>query len=512
MKKFYFLLAICGLMTWAVTSCDPVTPDPPKTDPDTTTVTPVDTTEITPVDTTTVNPQDTIPVDTTSTPEVPERPQSVPKKHLIEEFTGQDCGYCPYGMDCVHEFTDNDTNWIVVLHHYGYQQDHFSVSGSKKITSKLGVSGAPTISINRAATKSDAGKKTCFHPGYLPTTDKGQFDESTYVSIGIDNTYDASSGTLNVHLSGVVCKDEFPALKLTVLVKESGMIDYQADYYGTYEGWQDFRHANAVRAFLTEPLGDDVQVDSTFRWSADYELTLDSKWVPENCAVVAVVSEAFKPVVQVEQRPVVDCTEGGADILHGGITAVPVPDYYPEPGEDISTKTYSGVDVDTLNIANAYYSPVSELQVNYWTIQAYSTTKTIKVNKTSCLPFAFLYLFTKTSERSIPTGTYELNTSMQPGTAYAGFRDDENVEIDGSSFYYTSKAYFQQGYLVPEAQWLIVDGTLTVTDKGWQLDGHALNGTPIHLFGSRAINNQGRSSAPRRSVRGRLAGRAGDPY
>ena len=47
-------------------------------------------------------------------------PESFPKKHLIEEFTGQDCGYCPYGMDCVHDFAGNDSNWIVVLHHYGY--------------------------------------------------------------------------------------------------------------------------------------------------------------------------------------------------------------------------------------------------------------------------------------------------------------------------------------------------------------------------------------------------------
>ena len=31
-------------------------------------------------------------------------PDSFPKKHLIEEFTGQGCGYCPYGMDCIHDF------------------------------------------------------------------------------------------------------------------------------------------------------------------------------------------------------------------------------------------------------------------------------------------------------------------------------------------------------------------------------------------------------------------------
>ena len=82
-------------------------------------------------------PQDDPAADTTATdePEV-QLPSAFPKKHLIEEFTGQDCGYCPYGMDCVHQFVDNDTNWVVVLHHYGYSKDHFSVAGSQSINQK----------------------------------------------------------------------------------------------------------------------------------------------------------------------------------------------------------------------------------------------------------------------------------------------------------------------------------------------------------------------------------------
>lgn len=552
MKKIFLFILACCMLAWAVTSCeDPLSPDPVTPETDTTAVTPdtivapSDTivvpsdstlvpsdsivnpqdTIVNPQDTivnpqdTIVNPQDTVvtppqdtvvtppldtvvtPPDTVVTPEpvLPPRPESFPKKHLIEEFTGQDCGYCPYGMDCVHDFIGNDTNWIVVLHHYGYQKDHFSVSGSQNITSKLGVNGAPTIAVNRATTKSEAGRVICFHPGYLPTTGKQQFSATTYVSLNISNTYDEASRTLQVHLSGMTCNDDHPALMLTVMLKESGMVDYQQDYYGTYEGWKEFRHTNAVRAFLSAPLGDSVHVDNTYQWSADYELQLDSKWVPENCAVVALVSEAFKPVVQAEQRPVVRGTRGGADIQHGGITAVPVADYYPEPGTDISPMTYSGREADTLTVANAYYTPVSSLGVNYWQIQAYNSAKTVKVNRTSCVPFADFYLFTSLDVKTIPVGTYELNNSMQPGTAYAGYRDDENVVIEGSSFYYISKTYFQQGYLVPQAQWLIVDGTLTVTESGWSIDGHAMNGTDIHLFGSKPVSVRGRASAPRKT-------------
>lgn len=425
-------------------------------------------------------------------------PESFPKKHLIEEFTGQDCGYCPYGMDCVHDFIGNDENWVLILHHYGYQKDHFSVTGSQKITSKLGVNGAPTIAIDRKATKSDAGNVICFHPGYLPTAKTSQFETTTYASIEIDNTYSEADRKLNVHINGLVVKEDHPNLMLTVLVKESGMIDYQQDYYGTFEGWQEFRHANAVRAYLTAPLGDSLHVQSNHSWSADYELTLDSKCIAENCAVVAFITENFKPVVQAEQEPVVKGTEGGLNILHGGITPVPVADYYPEPGEDIAPSTYSGRDADTLTTANAYYYSYSSEGFNYWQVQAYNTSKTVKVNNTTCVPFLDLYLFTKIDETTIPLGTYKLNTSTKPGSAYAGFRDDEQMEIGGSSFYYTSKSYFSQGYLVPEAQWLIADGTLTVTKDGWEITGHARNGSDIKLVGTKPITIQGRAGAPQR--------------
>lgn len=181
---------------------------------------------------------------TACNPNTPNEPirDSYPKKHLIEEFTGQDCGYCPYGMNCVHEFMENDTNWVLVLHHYGYKKDNFSVAGSKTITNALlgPNDGAPSITINRAKTKykDEYGSNrnmVVFHPAYLETTSKSQFDETTYASINIYNSYNANTRELNVKVSGALSRKDVESLRLTVLVKESGMIDYQQDYYNTYE-------------------------------------------------------------------------------------------------------------------------------------------------------------------------------------------------------------------------------------------------------------------------------------
>lgn len=457
MKKFILFSIIAA---WTLTACEPVTPEEPQK-------------------------EDTIPA-------------SFPKKQLIEEFTGQTCGYCPYGMDCVHDYIGNDTNWVLVLHHFGYAADNYTVKGSKTITNALGVDGAPNITINRAKTKYGIKATTVFHPGYLEETEKAQFETETYASIHLDNSYDPATRELIIKVSGAICKEEHPDLKLTILVKESGMIGKQADYYGSFEGWKEFRHTNAVRAFLTEPKGDSLLIINQ-RYKATYSMLLDQKWVPENCMVVAFISEAFKPVIQAEQKPVIAGTQGGADIKHGGITPIAVPDYYPEPSATAAPSDYSGYAVDTLDVATAF-SSISD-GVKVWQIQTYNMNNSVTVDKTVCVPFTFIFLITETSATNIPAGSYPLNLSRQAGTVLAGYRDDERQQIDGSTFYYTSLSWLKDGYLDPKAQWLIADGEMTVTDTGWELIGHALNGSDIHLVGSTPIVNGDKTSAPKKPLK-----------
>lgn len=416
-------------------------------------------------------------------------PDSFPKKHLIEEFTGQTCGYCPYGMNCIHDFMENDTNFILVLHHYGYSKDHFTIAGSKTITSALKVNGAPTMTINRAKTSyMEEGIKrsaTTFHPGYLPDVDKAQFEKTTYASVNIQNTYDPSSRELKVTVSGALCKQDYPLLNLTVMVKESGMIDTQADYYYSFEGWQEFRHANAVRAILTNAKGDELLVDSTRHYKEEYTLTLENDWVPENCMVVAFLSEEFQPVVQAAQKPVVEGTKGGADIRHGGITPVPVPDYYPEPSATASPQDFSAKEREILADSYAYSESYPSEGLVLWTIQAYNISYSVNVSGTLCIPFAQLYLVMPYEDKpALPTGTFQINASEEPNTVIAGTRDDEEAQIYGSQFYFTDKSYFNQGYLNPQAQWLINSGSMIINKDGWTIDGKTYNGSEIHLSGA----------------------------
>lgn len=423
-------------------------------------------------------------------------PESFPKTHLIEEFTGQGCGYCPRGMDEVHAYMDENPNYVLVMHHT-YGTDHFTVSGSKTIASAYDVDAAPQACVDRSKTKSVDGNMIIFNPIYMYSVDPDQFEKTTYASVNIENEYNAETRELRVVVTGAICKTESPALKLTVLVKESGMIDSQQDNYNTFEGWQEFRHTNAVRAFLSKAMGNAITVGNQ-RYTESFVYKMKSTWNPENCMVVAFLTEEDNVVVQASEKPVVAGTKGGADILHGGITPVAVPDYYPEPNETAGPATYSGREAENLTVSNAYYDQFEAYGITRWIIEAYNKSTTATVSGVKSIPFVELYLLTAYSDSpALPIGTFPINATQEAETVIAGFRNDNPQQLGGSIFYFLNRSYFNQGYFYPTAEWLITDGEMIITDEGWTLNGHARNGSEIHLTGA-ALVDKTQTNAPAR--------------
>ena len=92
-------------------------------------------------------------------------PSSFPRKFLLEHFTGEGCIYCPGGMAAMVEYIQNTTTpCIWVSHHYGYQDDEYTIPENAKIGKASGVEDAPNVSINRTKI---TGTAIGFHPGYL---------------------------------------------------------------------------------------------------------------------------------------------------------------------------------------------------------------------------------------------------------------------------------------------------------------------------------------------------------
>ena len=254
-------------------------------------------------------------------------PSSFPRKYLIEHFTGDQCGYCPYGMYSIMEYAAyyTTTPCIWVSHHYGYNTDEYTISESAKIASTCGVDGAPNMAMNRTKVM---GTTIAFHPGYLvedgmAATIANKCDTVAEASVVINHTYNADTRELNVTVSGQVANTTTTAYLLTVLIKENGLIGKQADYYWSWKtaGYKEFMHPCVARDLLTiSQLGDTVKVENQ-AYSKTFTYTVSEKWVAENCNVVAYITPlSKKPVINAEETPLVAGTTGGKEYQPFGIT------------------------------------------------------------------------------------------------------------------------------------------------------------------------------------------------
>ena len=251
---------------------------------------------------------------------------SFPRKYLIEHFTGDQCGYCPSGMFSMVEYIQQtSTPCIWVSHHYGYNQDEYTISESAKIGSTCGVQAAPNMAMNRTKVM---GTSIAFHPGYLvedgmAETIADKCDTTAEASVMIDHTYDAATKQLHVTVSGLVANTNVEEYLLTVIIKENGLIGKQADYSYSWKtaGYKEFLHPCVARDVIsTSQLGDTVKV-TNHRYSQSYTYTIADKWVPENCCVVAYITPLNKkPVINAEETPLVAGTTGGAEYLPFAIT------------------------------------------------------------------------------------------------------------------------------------------------------------------------------------------------
>ena len=256
-----------------------------------------------------------------------EVPESFPRKYLIEHFTGDQCGYCPYGMYSIMEYCADYTTTpcIWVSHHYGYNTDEYTISESAKIATTCGVSGAPNMAMNRTKVQ---GTSIAFHPGYLvengmANTIASKCPATAEASVVIDHTFDAETRELNVTVSGQVANTTTTEYLLTVLIKENGLIGKQADYYWSWKtaGYKEFMHPCVARDLLTvSQLGDTVKVENQ-AYSKTFTYTVSEKWVAENCQVVAYITPlAKKPIINAEETPLVAGTTGGVEYQPFGIT------------------------------------------------------------------------------------------------------------------------------------------------------------------------------------------------
>ena len=384
-----------------------------------------------------------------------------PRKFLIEHFTTEKCGFCPYGMYSIVEgIKGQEDQYIWVSHHYGYGTDPYTITENGTIGNKLGVSGAPSMCINRTIQNGPAALTS--HPAYLPEITITDSKEAI-ASVNIDRTYDPETRALKVKVSGEVGTTELTEVRLSILIKENGLVGPQADYYWTWTGeWSEFMHTRVVRCMLTAALGDKVTVTDQ-AYSLVKEYTVPAEWVDTNCVVVAyITNKNYKPIINAEQVVLVEGTTGGEEIEPHGIKEN-VADSYPESGAPIKDITFSSVATQTIGDTLC----VQMIGEN-----------SVSAGGKKCKPVLLLYIV-GTNQFTANT-TYKVEENGGNGTIIPGARDNENMALVGSLLTYCTSTSINIGNLQPQKYWMLKSGTLTVDAEGnITLDAVSANGSAL---------------------------------
>ena len=371
---------------------------------------------------------------------VKEVPLTHARKFLIEHFTGDACGYCPYGMYCIVEHIDAATTpYIWVSHHYGFNQDEYTIDGSSKIGSTLGVSGAPNMALNR--TKQEPG--LAFHPGYLPEITIKDATKAA-MNVKVNHTYNASTRQLDITVSGESTFESAGKFLLTVLIKENRLVGKQADYYYSFgqTTWKEYMHARVARGFLTLPLGDTITLDNQ-TYSKTYCYTVDKNWVPENCCVVAYVTPlSSKPIINAEQVVLVEGTTGGEQYNPYGITEGKGPNNKITFHQVQVSKVEGEKKLEVMLVSNDYVST------------AYGNAQAIGV------------VYLNTEAETLAAGTYPIKNDGTMGSITAGYRIDEKTSFGGSLLIYAVSEYLAMGQLASAHIWRMNEGDMVVAEDG----------------------------------------------
>lgn len=362
------------------------------------------------------------------------------RKHLIEHFTGDQCGYCPYGMYSIVDYLETaKTPTIWVSHHAGFNQDEFTIAESLKLVSALGVSGAPAMAMNR--TQQEEG--LIFHPGYLPEITIKDSNKAA-ISVKIQHTYDADSRKMDITVSGESSFDTDSKFLLSVLVKENRLVGKQADYYyawGDYM-WKEFMHARVIRGMLTPAMGDTIVMNNQ-AYSKTYSYTIPAGWVAENCCVVAYVTPVSNlPVINAEQVVLVEGTTGGEEYNPYGITEQKGPNNNITFHQAQVNKVEGEDLLEVLLISNTKVST------------AYGDAQ----------PVATIYVHTDATILS--AGTYPIKEDASAGSIQAGYRIDEKTSFGGSLLLYAVSEYLANGQLAPAHIWRMNEGEMVVDEAG----------------------------------------------
>ena len=255
--------------------------------------------------------------------------EGVPRKVLVEDFTGFRCVNCPQATEIAENLKENvygDQMVIVGVHsvdffsepevdpdHPGYFITDFRTEAGADYENEFGVFGIPVGAINRV----EVDGNVLVSPGGWDGAIGGLVTLPADVEIKIkDATYQTSSQLVDVTIDALVVNGLTGDYNITLYLVEDSILEGQ---YDGAEVIEDYLHRHVLRGALNSSWGESIFTDpnggDSVRYEGSFALpsTLGNPGVPNpdidltKCEVVAYIYKSgFEEyeIIQVEKEHV----------------------------------------------------------------------------------------------------------------------------------------------------------------------------------------------------------------
>lgn len=202
--------------------------------------------------------------------------QTFTRNVLVEQFTGNRCGYCPGGADRINQALGSRDHMIWITHHAGFNEDDLTNNDSKAMTFYFGGSTyAPAIMFDRTRFDNSNPGPVMSVPqvGGITTYFLQAKSTDCYCKIYAPEVrYDDASGSLSATISGRFGDQIWDEnTRLIVYLVEDSLVMEQSDYVNGTQ--YNYVHNHTVRGSLTGTWGTPLTVDEQGNFS--YELSYD---------------------------------------------------------------------------------------------------------------------------------------------------------------------------------------------------------------------------------------------